>query len=128
MQTKYHNHADKIILVAEDEDLNYLLIQEIFKKNKVKLIRAKTGRQVIDIFKENSNIDLILMDIKMPEINGYEATRIIKEIRDVPIIAQTAYAMAGEENKSKKAGCDEYITKPININKIRSIVEKYLNR
>ena len=80
MQTKYHNHADKIILVAEDEDLNYLLIQEIFKKNKVKLIRAKTGRQVIDIFKENSNIDLILMDIKMPEINGYEATRIIKEL------------------------------------------------
>lgn len=123
-----NNWKDKTILIAEDEEMNYLLIEEIFRKSKATLFRATTGKQVIEIFKAHPEIDLILMDIKMPEISGYEATKIIKEIRNVPIIAQTAYAMAGEEKESQKAGCDDYITKPLKVKKLLDIAAKYLNR
>ena len=117
----------KKILIAEDEEMNYLLLEEIFRKTKVKLIRAVNGKQVIDLFKQNIDTDLVLMDIKMPELNGYEATRIIKEIKNVPIIAQTAYAMSGEQNESIAAGCDAYITKPIKIKDLLELVKRFIN-
>ena len=127
MSIQPNNWENKTILIAEDEEMNYLLIEEIFRKSKAKIIRAINGKQVIELFKVHPEIDLILMDIKMPEISGYEATKIIKKIRNVPIIAQTAYAMAGEEKESQKAGCDAYITKPIKVKYLLEIAEKFLN-
>ncbi len=118
---------NKTILVAEDEDMNFLLIKEIFRKYKVNLLRAETGIEALEIFKQNSDIDLVLMDIKMPEMNGYDATRAIKKIRNVPVIAQTAYAMSGEEAASYAAGCDDYITKPIRVQTLIELAQKYLN-
>lgn len=121
------NWESKKILIAEDEDMNYMLLEEVFRKTKAKLLRAIDGKQVVEIFKKNKDIDLILMDVKMPELNGYEATKIIKSLKNVPIIAQTAYAMSGEISESINAGCDAYITKPIKIKKLLNLVERFIN-
>jgi len=120
--------SNKKILVAEDEDMNYMLLFEALKRTKVNMLRAYTGQEVIEIFKKTPNIDLILMDIKMPITNGYEATKVIKKIRNVPVIAQTAYAMVGEKKESELAGCDAYITKPIKISELFELLEGFLNK
>ena len=119
---------NKTILIAEDDDMNYLLLLELLSEKKLNILRAKTGKEAVNICL-NSDVepDLILMDIKMPDLNGYEATvEIKKEKPHIPIIAQTAYAQAGDEEKSKKAGCDAYLTKPINGKLLLALIDKYL--
>jgi len=107
---------DKTILIAEDDDLNYSLVVESLKRTNITIIRAKDGKETIELFdKHAKNLDLVLMDIRMPEIDGYECTRIIKEkMPEIPVIAQTAYAMSGERGQSKQAGCNDHVTKPLN--------------
>jgi PAS domain S-box-containing protein len=123
-----HDWKNKTILVAEDETSNYLLINEILKDTKINLIWAKDGREVVNLFKEHPEIDLILMDIQMPVINGYLATKEIKNIRkDIPVIAQTAYAMAGEREKSISAGCDDYLSKPIRPRDLIFTIARFLD-
>ncbi len=115
---------DKIctILIAEDEEINYLYleallnVEESFKCN---ILRAKNGREAIEICRQNNNIDLILMDLKMPVITGHQATREIKAIYpNIPIIAQTAYSSEEDKEKALNAGCDDFISKPINKEEI----------
>ncbi len=109
------NWADKNILVAEDDDLNFKVIETALKSSQASVIRAHNGLEALDAY-ERHHIDVTLMDIQMPEMDGYEATRRIK--RSYPgtfIIAQTAFAMAGEKDKCKAAGCDDYISKPIRL-------------
>lgn len=109
-----HNWQNKTVLVVEDDDINYYYLQEILEETNVKLIYANNGYKAIDLFKANPKIDLVLMDMKMPLMNGYDATSKIKAIRPyIPVVAQTAYALSGEKKKSLDAGCDGYITKPI---------------
>lgn len=104
----------KTILIAEDEDNNFIFLEEVLNPTKAKIIRAKNGIQAVNIVKSQADISLILMDIKMPEMDGYQATTIIKEIKpSIPVIAQTAYAMAEDIIKGKNVGCDEYLSKPI---------------
>jgi CheY-like chemotaxis protein len=119
----------KTILIAEDEEMNFTLLNEIFKKKGMTIVKAVTGNEAVEQFiKHKDTIDIILMDIKMPEKNGYDATREIKAIKkDVPVIAQTAYAMSGEKDLSKQAGCDAYITKPVIIKELIDLVAKLLN-
>ena len=77
---------------------------------------ARDGEETLAIFRELTDLDLVLMDINMPLINGYECTRIIKQERpDLPVVAQTAYAMSGEREISREAGCDDYLSKPIKV-------------
>jgi len=123
------NWMDKNILIVEDEESNYLLIENILKAYKANLIHVKDGNSAVDIFRNNGiDIHLVLMDIKIPGLNGYEATREIKKINTkVPVIAQTAYAMAGEKEKCLSAGCDDYISKPYDRTKLISKVDGYLN-
>ena len=91
------------------------------------LIHAADGRLAIDAVKSNPEINVVLMDIKMPNINGLDATKQIKAIRpQLPIIAQTAYAMQDDEYKALQAGCNAYISKPIDANKLISLMKKYL--
>lgn len=118
----------KTILIAEDEAMNFTLLSEIFKKRGMTILKAVTGNEAVDQFLKNQNtIDIILMDIKMPEKNGYEATKEIKAVKeDVPVIAQTAYAMSGEKELSNEAGCDAYITKPVIIGELVDLVFKLL--
>nr|WP_320120593.1 PAS domain S-box protein [uncultured Marinifilum sp.] len=102
------------ILVAEDELSNYRLIEAILKRSKYKVIRAENGAEAIRMCKEIEEIDLILMDMRMPEVDGMEATIEIKKFRpNLTIIAQTAYAMNGDKSKALDFGCDDYISKPI---------------
>ncbi|MFC2128355.1 response regulator [Bacteroidota bacterium] len=106
---------NKTILVAEDIDDSYYVIAKMLEKTRAKIIRTKNGLEAIKICRKNNLVDLILMDVHMPKKDGYEATKEIKKFRpDIPIIAQTAYAISGDKKKAFKAGCDDYITKPIN--------------
>ena len=101
------------ILVAEDEDYNYLFLEALLSEMKVDLIRANNGLEAIEICKTDKQIDLILMDLKMPVMDGFEATKQIKQFRpDIPVIAQTAYAMLIDKDKAFAAGCNDFICKP----------------
>jgi len=105
--------SNKTFLIAEDEEINFLFLEEALKHTHVNILRAINGEEAILLFKDNI-IDLVLMDIKMPKKNGYEAKDMIKDINSqIPIIAQTAYALAGEKEKILASGFDDYIAKPI---------------
>lgn len=113
-QRETYDWSDKTVLIAEDVDDNYLFLKTFLRKTKINVLWAKDGKETIDICRDNDKIDIILMDIRMPFIDGYEATRKIKEFKpNLPIIAQTAYALNSDYQKVFDAGCDEYITKPI---------------
>ncbi len=109
--------TDKLFLVVEDEFTNYKLLEKTLFKRKAKILWAKNGMEALDMFiKHQADIHLIIMDLKMPVMDGYEATKEIKKINmKIPIIALTAYAMAEDEKKALDAGCDAYLTKPVSI-------------
>jgi CheY-like chemotaxis protein len=118
---------NKQILIAEDTDVNYFLMEEVLIHTKVKLFRVKNGEEAVE-FCKNNTVDLILMDINMPEMNGYEATKIIKNQRkDIPIIIQTALSIEDGKEKSIAFGADDYISKPINLKSFLIKLEHYLN-
>jgi len=122
-----YNWEDKTILIAEDENSNYELLKASINKTNIKIIRAMNGEEAVDIVKKNKEIDIILMDIRMPKKDGYEATRLIKSFRkDIPIISITAFAMTEDESKSLEAGCDMYISKPIRPGKILTLIDEFI--
>ena len=117
----------KIILVAEDEVANYLYLEMLLVKDGFKTIHATNGVDAIDLVNKNPDIAMVLMDIRMPVMDGYEATRRIKEIRpQIPVIAQTAYAFAEEREKILACGCDEILTKPILKGQVLDVLTRYL--
>ena len=123
---KNYDWSDKIILIAEDVETSNRYYKAALSRTNAKLLWAKNGKEAIDLVKENKKIDIILMDLHMPELNGFKATRKIKDFKkDIPIIVQTAYILAGEEEMSYEAGCDEFLTKPIKFNTLLSTIEKY---
>lgn len=122
-----YNWKGKCILIAEDEYINLVYLQEILKVTGVKIIHASNGEDAIQICKVTPDINLILMDIKMPGVSGYVATREIKKIRpSLPIIAQTAYAMEEEKIRCMEAGCDQYMAKPIDRKKLLSLIHTFI--
>ena len=115
----------KTILIAEDIETNYHLLKVILSK-KYNLLRAVNGSEAVNLFIEHKP-DLILMDIKMPIMNGLDATREIRKIsNDVVIIAQTANAFESDVELAKDAGCNDFITKPIRHKDLLAIIEKHL--
>lgn len=120
--------ASKKIHVVEDTDANYMLIEAMLKpQGQPQLTRSVNGQHAIDYVRNNPDIDLILMDIQLPDINGYEVTQQIRTFNTkVPIIAQTAYAMYADVVKALDSGCNDFIAKPIKIKKMMSLLEKYL--
>jgi len=116
---------NKNILIAEDEIINYIYIKEIFDEMGVNLIHAKNGKIAIE--KMNSSIDIVLMDLKMPEVSGYEATEVIKnKYPNVPIIALTAFAYQDEIEKALKLGCSGYLIKPFKKANFFELINKWL--
>ncbi len=116
----------KSILVAEDEDSNYELVRIVLHK-RYKLIRARNGIEAVTL-NEEEKPDMILMDIRMPEMNGLDATRIIKEVRsDVPVVALSAYAFEENIRDAKLAGCDEFMAKPFKVEDLIEMVKRYLD-
>ena len=122
------NENSRSVLVAEDNECSFLFIEELLIDMDLKLIHAKDGKETVDIFKTNPNIDLILMDIKMPIMDGNEAAKIIKKLKpDLPIVAQSAYTLEHEQAKKYEGIFDDYLTKPINEDDFKQIVMKYID-
>jgi PAS domain S-box-containing protein len=120
--------SDKVILIAEDDEVNFRFLEAILADTQVQLLHVRDGKQAIELCKTIGKIDLILMDIKMPEKSGYEAIKEIKKSRhDIPIIAQTAYTFKEDRAKCIAAGCNDYISKPIDIELLLGIIAKYFN-
>ncbi len=113
MEKRFDWHK-KTILIVDDEYMNYLLFEAILEETSSTVIHAINGAVAIEECQKNTKIDLVLMDIKMPVVNGYEALKIIKKVRNnLPIIAQTAYTASEDYYKCLEAGFDDYIPKPI---------------
>ncbi len=116
---------NKNLLVAEDEIINYIYIKEILEEIKVNLFHVKNGKLAVE--KMNSSIDMVLMDLKMPEMTGYEATEIIKQkYPNVPIIALTAFAYQNEIEKALESGCSGYLIKPFKKDKFLELISDWL--
>jgi CheY-like chemotaxis protein len=117
------------ILVVEDDETSYKFLGKILQKDFIEILYTRTGVEAVDACKYNPDIDLILMDIRIPVLDGYEATRQIRQFnKDVIIIAQTAYAFAGDSEKALEAGCNDYITKPIMKTLLFDLIKKYCNK
>ena len=122
------NWKGKTILIAEDEEINYLYLETLLQKTGAKILHTWNGEQTVQIVKENPNIDIILMDIKMPILDGFEATKIIKQINpEIIIIAQTAYTLSDDKIKCFDAGCDDYLSKPLRKNLLYQSISNFLN-
>jgi len=116
---------DMTILIVEDEEINWLYLNEILKK-RVKTLNAVTGAQAVEYIKNYPEIEIVLMDIKLPDINGLELTKIIKQTNDkIKVIAQTAFALSGDREKALAAGCSDYITKPVKKEDLLNLISIY---
>ena len=120
---------DETILIAEDDNINFLLFQKMMQNKNYKIIRAVNGQEAVDICLTNPNIDLVLMDIKMPIMTGFEALEQIRPMRlNLPIIAQTAYSSSEDKIKIEEAGFNGYISKPLSREILFDLINKYLNQ
>jgi CheY-like chemotaxis protein len=116
------------ILVVEDDEISDLILTETLQIRNYIILHAKNGIEAIEFCHTNPDIDLVLMDIKMPEMDGYDATRQIRQFnKDVIIIAQTAYAFSGEREKAIEAGCNDYLSKPIDHSLLHELIKKHFN-
>ena len=114
------------ILIADDEKMNFILLKVALRNTQSELFWAETGTEAIRICKEN-HIQLVLMDIQMPEMDGLEATKILKEIRpNLPIIAQTAFTHANDQRRCLQIGCDAFITKPLDLDATLQLINELL--
>jgi len=126
-RANYHWEG-RVFLVAEDDKFSYKFLEGFLKQTRAEVIRASDGREAVELCRKNPNIDLILMDIQMPEMNGLTATEEIKKFnRHIPVIAQTANAISEERQRCLEAGCDDFITKPVNITELYAKIDKWLS-
>jgi signal transduction histidine kinase len=122
-----NENSRKIILIVEDDNTSYLLIREILRFSDFEIHHVSDGKDAVDFIEQNPETGLILMDIKMPFMDGYEATSKIRKINPkIKIIAQTAYAMLGDMEKAISAGCNDYITKPLDSKKLLELINAHL--
>jgi two-component system, sensor histidine kinase len=121
------NWSSKNILIAEDEYSNYLLLEAILTPTRAKIKWAKNGKEAVESYKQNTKFDAVLMDIKMPVMTGYEAYAELRKLnKQLPIIAQTAYAMTGEKEQFKKIGFNGYLTKPVIKKELLKLLMSFL--
>ena len=123
-----HKRRDDLkILIAEDDFFSAEYLKAILEPLTTAIIIAENGLKAVELCQQNDDIDIILMDIKMPVIDGLEATRRIRKFKpDIPIIAQTAFALEGDRDLAIKSGCNEYITKPVKAVELLKIIDKLL--
>ncbi len=125
---QHNNQKSPVILIAEDEDTNFFVLDLFIRKSlHMKTVRAANGLEAVELFKSNPDIILVLMDIKMPVLDGISATKKIKAVKpDIPVIAITAYALSGDEHKLRMAGCDDYVSKPVQKKELLRKIENIL--
>jgi two-component system cell cycle response regulator DivK len=118
----------KTVLVVEDNELNMKLFHDLLEASGYDIVQTRNGLEAIDLAREHRP-DLILMDIQLPEVSGLEVTKWIKEddeLRTIPVIAVTAFAMKGDEERIRQGGCEAYLSKPISVNSFLDTVKSYL--
>lgn len=120
--------SGKKVLVVEDDAMSVVFLKEALKSTGAMITTTSSGVEAVEMIGKGQNFDLILMDIKLPGMSGYEATRQIKALSNVPVLAQTAYAMSDDYKKILQAGCDDYISKPINRRKLLQKIETLFNQ
>lgn len=121
------NLAGKTFLVVEDNPVSTEYLKIVLENKGINLIFTTIGEEAIEIVANNDNIDLVLMDIRLPGIDGYKATKEIKKLRkDLPVIAQTAYALKGDREKALEAGCNAHISKPIIATELLDLITRTL--
>jgi two-component system cell cycle response regulator DivK len=119
----------KTVLIVEDNELNMKLFHDLLEAHGYETVQTKNGNEVLNLARENKP-DLILMDIQLPEVSGLDVTKWLKddeELKAIPVIAITAFAMKGDEQKIREGGCEDYISKPISVTNFMEVIEKYLN-
>ena len=120
----------KTVLVVEDNDLNMKLFHDLLEAHGYNIIQTKDGMEALQIGPPVHHPDLILMDIQLPEVSGLEVTKWLKEddkLQEIPVVAVTAFAMKGDEEKIREGGCEAYIAKPISVANFLQTVERFLN-
>ncbi len=125
---KVYSVKDKVLIV-EDNELNMKLFSDLLEAHGYTTFQTNDGRNVLDMVRENRP-DLILMDIQLPEVSGLEVTQWLKdddEFKDIPVVAVTAFAMKGDEDRMLEGGCQDYISKPISVVEFINVVQKYLD-
>ena len=128
-QQNKDNNGAKTVLIVEDNELNMKLFNDLLEAHGIATMQTNNGLKVLDMARERRP-DLILMDIQLPEVSGLDVIKWLKddeELRDVPVIAVTAFAMKGDEEKIRKGGCEDYISKPISVARFLEVVQKYLD-
>jgi CheY-like chemotaxis protein len=118
----------KTILMVEDEPKNMKLLRDLLQKFGYETMEATDGEQGVELTRKIKP-DLVLMDIMMPKLDGLEATRILKadiSTKDIPVVALTAFAMSGDKERALEAGCDGYVTKPVDVRELLKTVEQFL--
>jgi two-component system cell cycle response regulator DivK len=123
-----HEAMRKTILIVEDNELNMKLFHDLLDAHGYRVLQTRDGLSALDIAREHAP-DLILMDIQLPEVSGLEVTKWIKEdeqLRRIPVIAVTAFAMKGDEEKIREGGCEAYISKPISVNSFLETIDGFL--
>lgn len=122
------NMKQKIVLLVEDQKYNLLVLKKMLERMGITVIPAENGLEAIDICIQNIDFDLVLMDLKMPVMDGYRAMKEIRKMRpDVKIVAETAYALAGDEKRILAAGFDDYLPKPITKESLDKIIKRNLS-
>lgn len=122
-----YNFLSKTILIVEDDVISRYFFEKALKKTKANLFFVNTGMEAIQMIQENTEIDAVLMDVRLPGMNGYEATIKIKEINpEMPVIIQTAYEMISAKEDAIESGCNDFITKPINMKTLCALLQKHL--
>lgn len=119
---------NKTVLIVEDNELNMKLFHDLLEAHHIGTIECLNGLEVVDIAREKKP-DLILMDIQLPEVSGLDVTKWLKEdeeLKNIPVIAVTAFAMKGDEKKIRDGGCEDYISKPISVPRFLEVIHKYL--
>ncbi len=119
----------KTVLIVEDNELNMKLFHDLLEAHGYDTLQTRDGMEAIKLARQHRP-DLILMDIQLPEVSGLEVTRLIKEdpeLRSIPVVAVTAFAMKGDEEKIRRGGCEDYVAKPISVVKFLETVKKFLN-
>jgi len=123
------NSTGKCVLIVEDNELNMKLFHDLLEAHGYATLQTKDGMEALKLAREHKP-DLILMDIQLPEVSGLEVTKWIKEdedLKSIPIIAVTAFAMKGDEEKIREGGCEDYLAKPISVTKFLQAVQKFLS-
>lgn len=120
----------KTVLIVEDNELNMKLFHDLLEAHGIETIETFDGKNVMDLAREHKP-DLILMDIQLPEVSGLDVTKWLKaddELKHIPVIAVTAFAMKGDEQKIREGGCEDYISKPISVGRFMDTINQYLGK